>query len=49
MTKEQAIEIINQALNQGFKAGVYSIKDAEFIVQALSILYPAEDNIVTNK
>jgi len=42
MTKEQAIEVINQALNQGFKAGIYSLQDATFIVEALSVISSTE-------
>lgn len=42
MTPEQAIEIINQAINQGFKGGIYSLQDATFIVQALEILSPTK-------
>lgn len=40
MTEEQAIEILNQALDQGFKKGVYSLQDAAFVVQALAVLFP---------
>jgi hypothetical protein len=43
MTEEQAIEILNQALDQGFKKGVYSLQDATFIVQALEVLYSPKD------
>lgn len=42
MTKEQAIEILNQALNQGFKAGIYTLQDAEYIVQATSVLFSSD-------
>lgn len=40
MTQEQAIQILNQALDQGFKKGVYSLQDAAFVVQALAVLFP---------
>lgn len=40
MTQEQAIQILNQALDQGFKKGAYSLQDAAFVVQALSVLFP---------
>jgi hypothetical protein len=43
MTEEQAIEVLNQALDQGFKKGVYSLQDAAFIVQALAVLFPPKD------
>lgn len=39
MTKEQAIEVLNQALNQGFKAGVYTLQDAVYITDALDTLF----------
>lgn len=44
MNKEQAIEIINQAINQGFKGGIYSLQDATFIVQALEVLIDKKEN-----
>ena len=39
MTPEQAKEILNQALDQAFKKGVYSIADASMILQSLNILF----------
>ena len=36
MTKEQAIQIIEQALNAANMKGVYSLSDASSILQALS-------------
>jgi hypothetical protein len=42
MTQEQAIEILNQALDQGFKKGVYSLQDAAYLVQALAVLFPPQ-------
>jgi hypothetical protein len=48
MTEEQAIEILNQALDQGFKKGVYTLQDAAFIVQAFAVLFPSKD-VETNK
>jgi 20S proteasome alpha/beta subunit len=47
MTVEQAIEIINQAINQGFKGGIYSLQDATFIVQALKTLENENDEQIT--
>lgn len=47
MTTEQAIEIINQAINQGFKGGIYSLQDATFIVQALKTLENENDEQIT--
>ena len=43
MTEEQAIDLLKQAIDQGFKKGVYSLQDAAFIVQALAVLYPPKD------
>jgi hypothetical protein len=44
MTKEQALEILNQALDQAFKKGAYSLADAGFITKALETLFPQENN-----
>ena len=49
MTEEQAIEILNQALDQGFKKGVYTLQDAAFIVQALAVLFPPKEVETTKK
>lgn len=38
MTKEQALQIIEQALNAATLKGVYSLKDVETILQALNEL-----------
>lgn len=38
MTEEQAKEILNQALDQAFRKGVYSLQDAGLVVQALNVL-----------
>ena len=48
MTQQEAIQILNQALDQGFKKGAYSLQDATFVVQALAVLFPPKD-IETNK
>ena len=40
--QQEAIEVLNQALDQGFKKGVYSLQDAAFVVQALAILFPPQ-------
>lgn len=42
MTQEQAKEILSQALDQAIKKGAYSLQDASLIIQALTILFPAE-------
>ena len=42
MNKEQALEILNQALDQAFKKGAYSLQDAGFITKALEALSPQE-------
>jgi len=42
MTQEQAVQILNQALDQGFKKGAYSLQDAAFLVQALAVLFPPQ-------
>lgn len=42
MNQEQAIQILNQALDQGFKKGAYSLQDAAFLVQALAVLFPPQ-------
>jgi len=42
MTQEQAIQVLNQALDQGFKKGAYSLQDAAFLVQALAVLFPPQ-------
>ena len=44
MNKEQALEILNQALDQAFKKGAYSLVDAGFITKALETLFPQENN-----
>lgn len=46
MNQQQAIEILNQALDQGFKKGAYSLQDAAFLVQALGVLFPAQQQEV---
>ncbi len=38
MTKEQAISIIEQALNGATLKGVYNIKDVEQILNALQVI-----------
>jgi hypothetical protein len=43
MNNEHAIQIITQAIDQGFKKGVYSLQDAAFIVQALAVLFPQSE------
>jgi hypothetical protein len=40
MNEEQAIKVLTQAIDQGFKQGVYSLQDAAFIVQSLAVLFP---------
>jgi hypothetical protein len=35
MTYEEALSVINQALNAGTKAGVFTLKDTENIIQSL--------------
>lgn len=47
MTQEQALQILNQALDQGFKKGAYSLQDAAFVIQALSVLFPANQQEIT--
>jgi hypothetical protein len=47
MNQEQAIEILNQALDQGFKKGAYSLQDAAYVVQALSVLFPPQPQEIT--
>ncbi len=42
MNQEQAIDLLKQAIDQGFKKGVYSLNDAAFIVQALAVLFPPQ-------
>jgi hypothetical protein len=42
MTQQEAIQVLNQALDQGFKKGAYSLQDAAFVVQALSVLFPPQ-------
>jgi hypothetical protein len=44
MNKEQALEILNQALDQAFRKGVYSLADAGFITKALETLSSQENN-----
>lgn len=43
MKQEEAIKIIEQALDQGFRKGAYSLQDSIFITQALAILFPPQD------
>lgn len=38
MNNQEAIKIIYQAINAGFKAGVYTLDDAKHIVDALNII-----------
>lgn len=40
MTPEQARQIIEQALDQGFKKGAYGLQDSMFISQALTVIFP---------
>jgi hypothetical protein len=42
MNQQEAIKVLNQALDQGFKKGVYSLQDAAFVVQALAVLFPPQ-------
>lgn len=44
MSKEQALEVLTQALDQAFKKGAYSLQDATFIAKALETLFPKEEN-----
>lgn len=44
MNKEQALEVLNQALDQAFKKGAYSLQDAGFITKALEALSSQENN-----
>ena len=44
MNKEQALEVLNQALDQAFKKGAYSLQDAGFITKALETLSSQENN-----
>lgn len=46
MTQEQAIQVLNQALDQGFKKGAYSLQDAAFLVQALGVLFPPAQSAI---
>jgi len=39
MTPEQAKEILNKALDEAFKKGVYSLSDAALILQSLNVLF----------
>ena len=47
MSYEEALKIIQQALNQGFKNGAYSLEDAAFIVQALTVITTSKQNTKT--
>jgi len=47
MTHQEAIQILNQALDQGFKKGAYSLQDAAFVVQALAVLFPPQPQQVS--
>lgn len=38
MTKEQALQILEQALNVATQKGVYSLQDVQYILNALSLL-----------
>jgi hypothetical protein len=50
MNKEQAIEVLTQAIDQGFKQGVYSLQDAAFIVQSLAVLFPqSEEEVIESR
>lgn len=46
MNQEQAIQVLNQALDQGFKKGAYSLQDAAYLVQALAVLFPPAGEVV---
>jgi len=39
MIPEQAKEVLNQALDQAFKKGVYSMADAALLLQSLNVLF----------
>jgi hypothetical protein len=49
MNQEQAIQVLNQALDQGFKAGAYSLQDAAYLVQALAVLFPPQQQQVVEE
>ena len=38
MNQKESLEIIRQAINVGFKAGVYSLEDAQHIINALLVV-----------
>lgn len=42
MSKEQAIEVLMQALDQAVKKGAYSLQDTAFINKALETLFPKD-------
>ena len=44
MSKEEAIQVLKQALDQAFKTGAYSLQDADFIIKALDALLLENDN-----
>lgn len=49
MNQQQAIEILNQALDKGFKNGAYSLQDAAYVIQALAVLFPPEPQQITEQ
>ena len=42
MKKEQAIQILEQALNQATQKGAFNLNEVSQILQALSVLKPTE-------
>jgi hypothetical protein len=43
MNKEQAIQILEQALNQATKNGAFDINEVSHIIQALQVIKTAEE------
>jgi hypothetical protein len=48
MNQDQAKQVIEQAINQAFLKGAYSLKDAAMITQALSVLFAGPELVQEN-
>lgn len=46
MNQQEALQVLNQALDQAFKKGAYSLQDANFVIQALTVLFPPQAGVV---
>jgi len=48
MSPEQAKQVVEQALNQAFLKGAFSLQDAAMITQALGVLFTVPELVQEN-